>query len=354
MLAFYLPQFHPIPENDQWWEPGFTEWTNVAAAKPLFPRHFQPHLPGELGFYDLRVPEVRHRQAALAQEYGCDGFAYWHYWFGGRRLLERPFGEALADRSFTQRFCLAWANESWTGVWHGAPGRVLMEQTYPGEVDNAAHFEAVLPAFSDPRYICVDGRPLFYIRRSELLKEPLAFIEQWRQLASKAGLPGIYFVAEITDGRQYAGRIDEGFDAVCYDHFPWRQGSLVAKVRGISRRLIGGPAVYHYERAVASLPSKISDRGVIAPGTVVHPCVYPSFDNTPRSGRRGMVIVGTSPSAFREQVESALPLVRAHNGAERLLFVKSWNEWAEGNHLEPDRRDGRAWLEALKQGLAAW
>ena len=173
VLAFYLPQFHPIPENDQWWEPGFTEWTNVAAAKPLFPRHFQPHLPGELGFYDLRVPEVRHRQAALAQEYGCDGFAYWHYWFGGRRLLERPFGEALADRSFTQRFCLAWANESWTGVWHGAPGRVLMEQTYPGEVDNAAHFEAVLPAFSDPRYICVDGRPLFYIRRSELLKEPL-------------------------------------------------------------------------------------------------------------------------------------------------------------------------------------
>jgi lipopolysaccharide biosynthesis protein len=348
VLAFYLPQFHPIPENDQWWEPGFTEWTNVAAAKPLFPGHAQPRLPGELGFYDLRVPEVRYRQAALARQYGVDGFVYWHYWFAGRRLLERPFDEALADTAFTQPFCLAWANESWTGVWHGAPGRILMEQTYPGNSDHAAHFEAVLPALSDPRYIRVDGRPLFYVRRPELLEDARRFTDQWRELASRAGLPGLYFIAEITEGRLYDVRDVDGFDAIVYTQFPVRRGRTGDRLRSLNRRVTGGPDIFRYEPVVAPPPPQFSDQAV------VHPCVCPNFDNTPRSRRRGIVIVGTSPNAFRAQVDSALSLVRAHQGSERLLFVKSWNEWAEGNYLEPDRRYKRLWLEALKGGLANW
>ena len=157
VIAFYLPQFHPIPENDLWWEPGFTEWTNVTRARRMFPGHYQPRLPGELGFYDLRLPETREAQAKLAAQYGVSAFCYWHYWFGGgRRLLERPFDEVLQSGSPDFPFCLGWANQTWSGIWHGAPSRILIEQTYPdtpGEDDYRAHFEAVLPAFMDPRYL---------------------------------------------------------------------------------------------------------------------------------------------------------------------------------------------------------
>ena len=162
VIAFYLPQFHPIPENDLWWGPGFTEWTNVARARRFYPGHYQPRLPGELGFYDLRLPETREAQAVLAADYGLSAFCYWHYWFGGgRRLLERPFDEVLQSGSPDFPFCLGWANQTWSGIWHGAPSRMLIEQTYPGESDYRAHFETVLPAFKDPRYVRIDGRPLF-------------------------------------------------------------------------------------------------------------------------------------------------------------------------------------------------
>src|SRR5262245_37746673 len=164
VIAFYLPQFHPIPENNEWWGPGFTEWTNVARARRMFPGHYQPRIPGELGFYDLRLSEAREAQAALAAEYGMTAFCYWHYWFGGgRRLLQRPFEEVLRSGRPDFPFCLGWANQSWSGSWYGAPERILIEQTYPGEKDHRAHFDAVLPAFMDPRYFRVDGRPLFYV-----------------------------------------------------------------------------------------------------------------------------------------------------------------------------------------------
>ena len=189
LIAYYLPQYHPIPENDAWWGNGFTEWTNVAKAKPLFRGHYQPHIPADLGFYDLRVPEVREAQAALAREAGIEGFCYWHYWFGGKRLLERPFDEVLASGKPDFPFCLAWANASWTGIWYGADDRILQEQTYPGLEDHRAHFEALLPAFKDPRYIRVDGKPLFMIFQPvDLSADVIAF---WQQLALAAGLPGI-------------------------------------------------------------------------------------------------------------------------------------------------------------------
>ena len=164
LIAFYLPQFHPIPENDEWWGRGFTEWTNVAKAVPLFRGHYQPHFPADLGFYDLRVPEVREAQAAMAKAYGIEGFCYYHYWFGhGRRLLERPFNEVLSSGKPDFPFCLCWANDTWTGIWHGAPNKVLIEQRYPGVEDYKAHFYALLDAFRDPRYMTVDGKKIFII-----------------------------------------------------------------------------------------------------------------------------------------------------------------------------------------------
>src|SRR5262249_41646184 len=155
VIAFYLPQFHPIPENDAWWGPGFTEWTNVSLARPLFRGHYQPRVPGELGFYDLRMPETRAAQAALARAHGIEAFCYWHYWFAGKQLLERPFEEVLASHEPDFPFCLAWANESWTGIWHGAPHRMLVQQTYPGLADHEAHFRVWLRAFEDARYVTV-------------------------------------------------------------------------------------------------------------------------------------------------------------------------------------------------------
>ena len=196
VIAFYLPQFHPIPENDKWWGKGFTEWTNVAKAKPLFRGHYQPRIPADLGFYDLRVPEVREQQAQLAREAGIEGFCYWHYWFGnGKQLLERPFNEVLVSGKPDFPFCLGWANHSWTtGTWtRGGDAQMIAEQTYPGKNDYLSHFQYALRAFQDERYITVDGKPLFVIFDPYAL--PQDFIPYWRELAEQAGLKGIHFVA---------------------------------------------------------------------------------------------------------------------------------------------------------------
>ena len=191
-IAFYLPQFHPVPENDAWWGKGFTEWTNVARATPLFEGHYQPHVPADLGFYDLRLPEAREAQAALARQYGIEGFCYYHYWFGnGRRILERPFDEVLASGKPDLPFCLCWANQSWSGVWYGAPNRILLEQTYPGDDDARAHFALLLKALNDPRYIRVDGKPLLLIFDVARLPAPSHLTRLWRQCAEEAGLPGL-------------------------------------------------------------------------------------------------------------------------------------------------------------------
>jgi lipopolysaccharide biosynthesis protein len=161
IIALYLPQYHPIPENDAWWGKGFTEWTNTAKARPLFRGHYQPHVPADLGFYDLRVPETRLAQATMAREYGIEGFCYYHYWFAGTRLIERPFNEVLASGQPDFPFCLCWANQTWTGAWHGLMNQILIEQTYPGTDDHRRHFDTLLPAFLDRRYMTVDGKPIF-------------------------------------------------------------------------------------------------------------------------------------------------------------------------------------------------
>ena len=216
----YLPQFHPIPENDEWWGKGFTEWTNVARARPMFRGHVQPRLPGELGFYDLRVEEVREAQADLARRHGITGFCYWHYWFAGRRLLERPFDEVVGSGNPNFPFCLSWANQSWSGVWHGAPDRVLIEQTYPGEKDDLEHFSNLRRAFEDPRYIRVAGRPILCIYQPGQLPNAAQFVERWQKMAHDAGLGGLYLVAGLGES-DYNSHVKDGFDAAAYYKLPF-------------------------------------------------------------------------------------------------------------------------------------
>jgi hypothetical protein len=346
VIAFYLPQFHPIPENDLWWEPGFTEWTNVARARRLYPGHYQPRLPGELGFYDLRLPETREAQATLAAAYGVSAFCYWHYWFGGgRRLLERPFSEVLQSGRPDFPFCLGWANQTWSGIWHGAPSRTLIEQTYEdarGEEDYRAHFEAVLPAFMDARYVRIDGRPLFLVYDPTDLPDPQRFLDLWRNWAVAEGLPGLFFVARTeTTNRSSAA----DFDAFTLERVPQRLLARRDWPRRVARKL-GIPPVRSYRQFSERMAPGITDGPSF-------PTVITGFDNTPRSGAGGVVLQGSEPSIFETQVANAVArVISEHPVGERVVFVKSWNEWAEGNYLEPDRRYGRAYLEALARGIA--
>jgi lipopolysaccharide biosynthesis protein len=348
-VAFYLPQFFPIPENDRWWGPGFTEWTNAAKARPLFRGHLQPTLPADLGFYDLRVPETRQAQSDLARQYGVEAFAYWHYWFGeGDRILERPFLEVLESGAPEISFCLAWANQSWTGVWHAAGDKVLKQQRYPGAEDDQRHFDTILPAFRDARYLRVDGKPVFYVFRPEELPDAAAFVDRWQAMAKAAGLEGLYLVAEASDllgrGSRYTTAARDGFDASVHMRIPADVNPRTTLRMRMRRKLRGGPEVWPYS-------DHIMDAFPDDPH--LQPCVYPNWDNTPRSGRRGLAVTDASPERFRRNVADAVTLLADRPADERLLWVKSWNEWAEGNHLEPDLRDGHGWLEALREGLTS-
>ncbi|MHB9035559.1 MAG: glycosyltransferase WbsX family protein [Armatimonadota bacterium] len=352
-IAYYLPQFHPIPENDEWWGLGFTEWTNVAKAKPMFPGHHQPNVPADLGFYDLRVPETRVAQAEMAREYGVEGFCYWHYWFAGKRLLDRPFNEVLESGEPDFPFCLGWANQTWSGIWHGEPNRVLIEQTYPGLEDYSEHFRCVLRAFMDKRYITVDGKPMFVVYCPQLISNPREFTDCWREMADKAGLKGLHFVAVI---RKHWDLEEHGFDASITGNLystnvaPHPAWTLLNKILNRTvRRLRGAvspwPLVYDYKSIVKRAFEFEPDR----PNH--YPVVVPNWDNTPRSGKRGVVLKNSSPKLFQVYLRKAIERVSVLAPEHRIIFLKSWNEWAEGNYLEPDIRYGRAYLEALKQEI---
>lgn len=349
LIAFYLPQFHPIPENDEWWGKGFTEWTNTAKARPLFKGHYQPHIPADLGYYDLRLPETRAAQAAMARSYGIEAFCYYHYWFAGRQLLERPFNEVLASGEPDFPFCLCWANQSWTGIWHGTPNRILVEQTYPGLEDHRRHFETLLPAFHDKRYLKVDGKPLFSIYNPMELPDSQRVTELWRGLAERAGLPGLYLVAERWLPSWYWDPKPNGFDASVRVNLkplrdkqvPWNQP--MRKLKGWFDLWRGRPTVYPYE-TILDFPANET-----RPEIDEFPCVIPNWDNTPRSGKNGLVLQGSTPELFRRCLRIALDAVREAPREHRIVFVKSWNEWAEGNHLEPDWRFGRRYLEVLRE-----
>jgi len=371
LIAFYLPQYHPIPENDRWWGAGFTEWTNVARARPLFRGHHQPNLPADLGFYDLRVPETRAAQAALAAAAGIEGFCYWHYWFAGKQILERPFNEVLSSGEPDFPFCLGWANQSWTGIWHASPEKILIEQTYPGRDDHERHFHAILPALLDRRHLRVNDRPVFLIFRPTELPRAGEMIELWQQLAARNGLPGVHFIAHSLAIDPHDYRADGFAGAVYADTFrvtrmnAWQRALRLARagpepdvrplpplarLRALARAVelkarkhwYARPRVFAYREAMLYFLDSLAE----APDS--YPCVVPNWDNSPRTGRNALVFHDSTPDLFQSHLRSALRLAARRPFDERLVFVKSWNEWAEGNYLEPDARHGRGFLDAVR------
>lgn len=352
VIALYLPQFHPVPENDQWWGKGFTEWTNVGKAKKLFPGHNQPRVPADLGYYDLRVPQVREEQANLARGAGIAGFCYWHYWFEeGKELLDLPFKEVLASGKPDFPFCLGWANENWySKLWSKdvRKDKLLIEQKY-GEGDFIKHFYSVLPAFRDKRYLTQDDKPIFLIYKPLANPAVKVFMQVWNSLAAKEGLKGIYWVGQCTDDVE---RLDQyksmGFDSInvyCMYSHAKKLNPLWRAAKKIVRLAFGLPAIFSYKGVVKCIS------GGTDADPKVSPTILAGWDHTPRSGRRGCVMTGYTPKAFKEHARQVLDSVRRRQGGSGLVFLKSWNEWAEGNYIEPDLKWGMAFLDALKDCL---
>lgn len=358
VIAFYLPQFHPIPENDEWWGKGFTEWTNVGKAKPLFKGHYQPRVPADLGYYDLRLAEVREAQAEMAKEAGIEGFMYWHYWFGNKRtILDRPFREVLESGSPNFPFCLGWANHTWSNrTWDTKSQynveKILIEQKYLGEADYTEHFYHVLPAFKDDRYITVDSKPIFLIYSPNSFEDVTSFIKTWQNLAIENGLEGIYFIGQTVTNFDSEKIISKGFNAVC------RTGILdVANhLKGKFRNKV--MAYLRHRVKVAPLNTiKYSDivKNLIVNKLdikeYIHPTIIPNFDHSPRSGRKGLIYTGSTPELFRILTRKAIEIVKNKKREHRIIFLRSWNEWAEGNYVEPDLVHGKKYLEVLKDEI---
>jgi lipopolysaccharide biosynthesis protein len=341
-IAFYLPQYHRIPENDRWWGEGFTEWTNVRRAKPLFPGHEQPRVPGPLGYYDLTDPRVADAQAALARSHGVHGFCYYYYWFNGKRLLERPLEEMVARGTPDFPFCVCWANENWTRRWDGLDSDVLMEQRYDLD-DSVRLFDEFARLFRDPRYIRVGGRPLLLVYKTTLIPSLRETVDRWRRRAAAAGVGDPYLVSCETGGHEDA--LAAGFDALV--EFPPHRHRAIwlnGVVAGLDPAFEGVLTSYR-SQVIQSLRRAVGRERLLR-------CVFPSWDNTPRQPTRGTVFVGSSPELFGYWAEAMIRDTFARfDGEDRLLFVNAWNEWGEGCCLEPDRRYGTQYLDALRAAL---
>lgn len=355
ILAYYLPQFHPFKENDEWWGKGFTEWTNVGKAKPLFKGHEQPKVPADLGYYDLRLPIVREQQAELAREAGVSGFCYWHYWFGGkgRQLMNSIIDEVHATGKPDFPFCLGWANESWKAKqWRqdGAGDKILMEQKYEGEIDYRLHYEYVRELFKDKRYIYVDSKPFFLVYKPNQFKDIRTFISLWNKWVKEDGIAeGIYFVANMDSKDDFNKFLTMGFNAVTPTYF--ERTMLAFKKDAYWKQLIRKiyyhchpPYRYNYQRSSKYFWMEEFDKQ-----ENVIPFILPCWDHTPRSGKKGRILNGSTPIRFKEHVKQTLKGVRKKNN--KLIMLKSWNEWAEGNYMEPDLIWGKQYIYALKEAL---
>jgi len=343
LIAFYLPQFHPVPENDRWWGPGFTDWRNVVRATPLFDGHYQPRLPGALGFYDLRVDDVRRKQVELARGHGIHGFCYYYYWFNGRRILERPLERYVADPTIDFPFCICWANENWSRRWDGGNREVLLVQEH--DLDSDIKFiRDVIPLFRDPRYIRVNGAPLLVLYRADLLKMPAATAAAWREECEKAGLPGIHLCAaqtfDISDPRPF------GFDSAC--EFPPHRhavGQITQDVRGVPEDFNGWICDYELvARHSLTAPP---------PDYPLYRGLFPSWDNSARKRHQALIFHHADPARYEFWLRGLVEYTRQNMvGDQRIIFINAWNEWAEGAHLEPDLKYGSAYLEATLRALS--
>lgn len=350
LIAFYLTQYHPIPENDAWWGKGFTEWTNATKAQPLFPGHYQPHLPTDLGFYDLRLRETRHEQIKMARQYGVGGFCYYYYWFSGRRILERPLDDMLADPQSDMPFCLCWANENWTRRWDAAEHEILLEQKYRPE-DDLGFIKSVVPFMSDPRYIRLNGNPILLVYRPQHMPDAKKSATVWRDYCRSLGLGELQVYCCFTHGNWDYEQF--GFDGGV--EFP--PHNMVRETYHKQMRMAEGYNGYVFDMADVGdqyLERDYKERNGFR-------TVFPSWDNSARRHLIGSPGLNGTPENYEYWLAEAIRRTKAdYPGEERLVFINAWNEWAEGCHLEPDRKYGRQFLEATeragsgKSGLKGW
>ena len=346
LIAFYLPQYHPIPENDRGWGPGFTEWHTVARARPNVALHYQPRLPSELGFYDLRVPETRARQAKLAAGHGIAAFCYYHYWFSGKRLLERPLDEVVASGEPDFPFCVCWANENWTRRWDGRDDDVLIAQRYTD--DDAVRFIGdLLPILSHRRYVRIGERPLVLVYCANAIPDARRWCAQWRDEAVRRGLPGLYLACVQSVHQPPGDPRPLGFDAAI--EFPphWTRSRVLTQAVDGLRPGFRGEVLDYVTCAQDMLARPRPDyplfRGIM-----------PGWDNTPRGQDRSQCFVNAEPANYERWLRALVEQARqSAREDDRLIFVNAWNEWGEGCHLEPDMRYGRAFLEATARVLGA-
>jgi hypothetical protein len=341
-LAYYLPQYYPFDENDEWWGAGFTEWANVVRAKPHYAGHDQPRIPTELGFYDLRVRKTRERQAELARAYGIDGFCYYYYWFGGRRIMDEVIDDIVASGSPDFPFCICWANETWSRRWDGSEHEVLISQ--PHDIPNdAAFIHSVLPLFDDPRYITVDGAPLLLVYRPGLLEDATATVKAWRAASAAAGHPSIHLCMVQTFGAEDPRTL--GFDSAC--EFPPHNVIAPHAPRDTIGETDHTGNIYSYPDTLTSVMSKANPPYRIFPG------VMTGWDNTPRRKNNSTIFHGASPEIYETWLDSAIRRAQTSaDGADAIVFINAWNEWAEGAYLEPDQTHGRAYLEATLRAVS--
>jgi lipopolysaccharide biosynthesis protein len=346
-LAIVLPQFHPTPENDEWWGKGFTEWTNVTKAKPSFKGHYQPHLPADLGFYDMRLAETRQQQANMAKDYGIEGFCYYHYWFNGKRVLHEPMDRILASKEPDFPFMLCWANENWTRSWDGRTSTVLLEQNY-SKTDDLAHIEWLCQnVFNDPRYITIDNKPVISIYRANLFPNIAETLATWRTRAKELGFEGLYICGVKTMG-SFNTPEEAGFDAAIDFQPDWSQfqkDSLWWKFK------------YRFNLAKNHLLKfdykTITDKMMARPKPTYKefPSIIPAWDNSARRKTGALVVNNSTPKLFGRWFDFIFNNFKPYSKEENLVFINAWNEWAEGNHLEPDQKWGLAYLEEAKKSI---
>jgi lipopolysaccharide biosynthesis protein len=341
LLAFYLTQFHPTPENDEWWGRGFTEWTNTTKAAPLFPGHYQPHLPADLGFYDLRLRQSRRDQISMAKENGIDGFCYHYYWFSKQRILNEPLDDMLADPGSDMPFCLCWANENWTRRWDAAEHEILIAQKYL-PTDDLDFIKDLLPIFEDKRYIRIDNSPFLIVYRPQHLPDARKTVKIWRDYCRSEGLGEIHICAAMTHGnwdyKQY------GFDSGV--EFPPHNLDGISMVTDLETNSHFEGHIVDYKSIADIYLARSYSKELNGFRTV-----FPSWDNTARRGHRGFITLNGTPENYSHWLSEAVRLTkRDFPNSERLVFINAWNEWAEGCHLEPDRKYGRKFLEATAIG----
>ena len=372
VIAYYLPQFHPTKINDKYWGKGFTEWTNVTKAKPQYRGHYQPQIPADLGFYDLRLPEIRQAQADMARENGVEGFMYWNYWFGnGKKILEMPIEELMRTAKPDFPFCVGWANHDWSNkTWQKTKrftkDTVFLKQEYLGKQDYTDYFYYLLPMFRDHRYIKVDEKPLFYVFDPDSCPDMKEFIQLWQHLAEKNGIPGIHFVARADSiGKadeiykknfmnevkaRYDRYIDMGFDAVSSMNF--RRAEILATVffkkiiRNIRRKIFGYALNSHDYMKLTEHYYTDEDKL-----DYVYPQITPRKDKTPRAGKNALVYTGSTPEKFRIAIKMALEKIKDKDDEHKILFLNSWNEWGEGSYMEPDIVWGHQYLDVLREEI---